>query len=235
MAGDQLSIRDLRVQYGTATALAGVDIDFTPGAINAIVGPNGAGKSSLMLAVNGAVESTGTVSLNGADLGRRGPSARARQGIALVPQGRQIFPTLTVRENLEVMAEVLGKDKDAVTRALERFPVLVERSRSLAGILSGGEQQMLAVTRALMAEPCKVLLLDEMVTGLAPMIVLRLLATARELAESGTTVIMAEGSIAAISHEIDRGVVLLRGEVVDSADDGSTLDGHYRRRMGVLA
>jgi branched-chain amino acid transport system ATP-binding protein len=235
MAGDQLSIRDLRVHYGTATALAGVDLDFTPGAINAIVGPNGAGKSSLMLAVNGAVESTGAVTLNGADLHRLGPSARARKGVALVPQGRQIFPTLTVRENLEVMAEVLDVDRDAVTRALERFPVLVERSKSLAGILSGGEQQMLAVTRALMAEPCRVLLLDEMATGLAPLIVLQLLATVRELADAGTTVIMAEASIAAISHEIDRGVVLLRGEIVETADDGPTLDGHYRRRMGVLA
>jgi branched-chain amino acid transport system ATP-binding protein len=152
-----------------------------------------------------------------------------------VPQGRQIFPTLTVRENLDVMAEVLKLGRPAVDRALERFPRLVERQRSLAGVLSGGEQQMLAVTRALMADPCHVLLLDEMATGLAPLIVQGLMRTVRELAASGTTVVMAEASIGAVRDDIGRGVMLLRGEVVATADGGAELDGLYRSRMGLVA
>jgi branched-chain amino acid transport system ATP-binding protein len=236
VTGEVLSTRGVGVRYGTATAVAGVDLDFVPGAINAVVGPNGAGKSSLLLALYGSVAYTGTISLGGAELPRAGgPAARARQGVALVPQGRQIVPTLTVRENLEVMAEVLGVGRSGVDRALARFPVLVERSRSLAGVLSGGEQQMLAVTRALMAEPCRVLLLDEMATGLAPLVVQALMATVRDLADAGATVVMAEASIGAISGDIDHGVVLLRGEVLDVADGGETLDRHYQQRMGIVA
>jgi branched-chain amino acid transport system ATP-binding protein len=232
---NDLIVKDLSVRYGTATAVAGVDIAFASGRINAIVGPNGAGKSSLLLAINGGVAATGAVSLGGRDLSGLPPATRARQGVALVPQGRQIFPTLTVRENLDVMAEVLHVGRDAVDQALARFPVLIERSRALAGVLSGGEQQMLAVTRALMADPCHVLLLDEMATGLAPLIVQRLMRTVRELADAGTTVIMAEASIGAISNHIDQGVVLLRGEIVASADNGLELDRLYRSRMGLVA
>ncbi len=225
----------LWVRYGHATAVAGVDVAFEPGKINAIVGPNGAGKSSLLLALCGAVPSTGTVTLGGEDVSGLAPAERGRKGVALVPQGRQIFPTLTVRENLDVMAEILKARKGAVDRALDRFPRLVERQRSLAGVLSGGEQQMLAVTRALMADPCHVLLLDEMATGLAPLIVQGLMRTVRELADNGTTVVMAEASIGAIRDDIDRGIMLLRGEVVATADGGADLDSRYRSRMGVVA
>jgi branched-chain amino acid transport system ATP-binding protein len=233
-------VSDLRatglwVRYGLATAVAGVDVEFEPGRINAIVGPNGAGKSSLLLALCGAVRSTGVVTLGGEDVSALAPAERARKGVSLVPQGRQIFPTLTVRENLDVMAEVLKVGRPAVDRALERFPQLVERSRSLAGVLSGGEQQMLAVTRALMADPCHVLLLDEMATGLAPLVVQGLMRTVREMAAGGTTVVMAEASIGAIRDDIDRGIMLLRGEVVATADGGAELDGLYRSRMGLVA
>jgi branched-chain amino acid transport system ATP-binding protein len=229
-----LCVKDLVVRYGSATAVAGVEIAFAPGRINAIVGPNGAGKSSLLLATCGAVPSTGVVSLGGRDISSLTPALRARQGVAHVPQGRQIFPTLTVRENLDVMAEVLRLGRGAVTRALERFPVLVERSRSLAGVLSGGEQQMLAVTRALMADPCHALLLDEMTTGLAPLVVQRLMRTVREMADNGTTVVMAEASIGAIRSDLDQGLVLLRGEVVAEAASGDELDHLYRGQMGVV-
>jgi branched-chain amino acid transport system ATP-binding protein len=232
---NEMKATGLWVRYGLATAVAGVDVEFEPGRINAIVGPNGAGKSSLLLALCGAVPSTGVVTLGGEDVSALAPAERARKGVSLVPQGRQIFPTLTVRENLDVMAEVLKLGKPAVDRALERFPRLVERQRSLAGVLSGGEQQMLAVTRALMADPCHVLLLDEMATGLAPLIVQGLMRTVRELAASGTTVVMAEASIGAVRDDIDRGVMLLRGEVVATADGGTELDGLYRSRMGLVA
>ena len=230
-----LRAENLVVRYGTATAVAGVTMRFEPGRINAIVGPNGAGKSSLLLALCGAVTASGNVILGDRDISSLTPAQRGRDGVALVPQGRQIFPTLTVRENLEVMAEVLRVQSAAVDRALARFPVLVERSRALAGVLSGGEQQMLAVTRALMADPCHVLLLDEMATGLAPLIVQGLMRTVRELADNGTTVVMAEASIGAIRNDIDRGVILLRGEVVATADDGDELDSIYRNRMGLVA
>jgi branched-chain amino acid transport system ATP-binding protein len=231
----ELRVTELGVRYGTATAVAGVDVAFESGRINAIVGPNGAGKSSLLLAMCGAVPSTGRVLLGDRDISGLSPALRARDGVALVPQGRQIFPTLTVRENLDVMAEVLRVGKTAVDRALERFPVLVDRSRALAGVLSGGEQQMLAVTRALMADPCHVLLLDEMATGLAPLVVQRLMRTVREMADNGTTVVMAEASIGAIRGDIDRGFMLLRGEVVADADGGERLDELYRSRMGLVA
>lgn len=231
----ELSATGVVVRYGTATAVAGVDIAFESGKINAVVGPNGAGKSSLLLALCGAVPAAGVVTLGGRDISALTPAQRARDGVALVPQGRQIFPTLTVRENLDVMAEVLGVGGGEVDRALARFPVLVDRARALAGVLSGGEQQMLAVTRALMADPCHVLLLDELATGLAPLIVQRLMRTVRELADTGTTVVMAEASIGAIRGDIDRGVILLRGEVVATADGGDELDTIYRSSMGLVA
>ncbi|RIJ71327.1 ATP-binding cassette domain-containing protein [Nakamurella silvestris] len=227
-----MSVRGLGVRYGHAVALAGLDLDFAPGRINAVVGPNGAGKSSLLLALYGAVPATGTITVGGRDLAGMTSAHRARAGIGLVPQGRQIFPTLSVRENLEVFAEVIRTGPGSVTTALSRFPRLVERAGTRAGNLSGGEQQMLAVTRALMTD-CAVLLLDEMATGLAPVIVQQLMAVARELADGGTTVIMAEASIGAIVGDIDRGVVLIRGVVGGEATGGHDLDQLYRTSMGL--
>lgn len=227
-----VTARGIKVRYGHAVALAGVDLDFLPGAINAVVGQNGAGKSSLMLALYGAVPSEGTVTVGGKDISSRSPAQRARAGIGLVPQGRQIFPTLTVRENLAVFAEVLGDGAEAVDSALQRFPRLVERERTLAGNLSGGEQQMLAVTRALMTRG-DVLLLDEMATGLAPVIVQQLIAVARELADAGKTVIMTEASISAVVDDIDRGYVLTRGLISGQAASGRELDTMYRSAIGL--
>lgn len=228
-----LSVRDLGVRYGRATAVAGVDHDFEGGTIHAVVGPNGAGKSSLMLAIYGAIAASGTIEVDGEQIESLSATERARKGIALVPQGRQVFPTLTVRENLEVMAEVLNLGSEAIDGALHRFDVLWERQKQLAGNLSGGEQQMLAVTRALMGD-ARIVLMDEMTTGLAPLIVDQLMATARDLSDDGAVVIMAEPSIGAIRSRIDCGIVLLRGEVVGAADRGEELDTIYQERMGVL-
>jgi branched-chain amino acid transport system ATP-binding protein len=230
--GEGVTVNGLQVRYGHATALAGVDIDFAPGRINAVLGPNGAGKSSLLLALYGAVPSSGTVVIGGRDVSGLRPAERARAGIGLVPQGRLVFPTLTVRENIAVFAEVIGAGAPQVDAALHRFPRLVERAGTLAGNLSGGEQQMLAVTRALMTD-CSVLLLDEMATGLAPLVVQQLMGVARDLAAAGTTVIMAEASIAAVRADVDRGVVLLRGTVAGRAESGGELDELYRAALGV--
>lgn len=227
-----LGVHNLTVQYGPVVALSGAEITFPPGKVTAVVGPNGAGKSSLLQALAGAVPSTGTVTLDGQDISSVKPAARARKGIGLVPQGRQIFPTLTVTENLAVFAEVLGLGSEAIQTALERFPRLHERRSTFAGNLSGGEQQMLAVTRAMMSE-CKVLLFDEMTTGLAPLIVEQLLAVARELAADGAAVVMAEASSGVIRDEVDLGIVLLRGSIVDKVQGGHELESAYRTAMGM--
>ncbi len=222
------------MNYGSAKALATVDAAFPSGAVNAVVGPNGAGKSSLLQAIYGSVPATGRIQLDGRDISAMTASGRAGHGIALVPQGRQTFPRLSVRENLQVMADFLKLGKDRVESALDRFPVLRERARSLAGVLSGGEQQMLAVSRALMTRP-SVLLLDEMSTGLAPLVVADLLRTVRLLAEEGTIVVLAEPSLGPMRRHVDSGYVLLRGGVVAHAEDGDALQGAYERALGVAA
>jgi branched-chain amino acid transport system ATP-binding protein len=229
----ELTARGIGVRYGEATALTDVDLVAPGGAVTAVVGPNGAGKSSLLLALYGSVKAAGSVSVDGEDLSRMGATQRVRAGVALVPQGRQLFPRLTVRENLQLMAELLSVGRPEVEAALDRFPILRERSRRLAGVLSGGEQQMLVVTRALMGEP-RVLLLDEMMTGLAPKVVRHLADTVRDLAaDSGVAVVFAEPSIGATKRMIDGGVVLVRGNVVARADDADELDARYRQAMGV--
>ena len=229
----ELEARGLTVRYGDAAALTDVDLRAKGGRVTAVVGPNGAGKSTLLLSLYGSVKASGQVLLDGRDLTRRRATERARAGIALVPQGRQLFPRLTVRENLQIMAEVLKLGRDEVDRAIDRFPILRERSRSLTGVLSGGEQQMLVVTRALMGQP-KALLCDEMMTGLAPMIVGDLADTLAELAHGeGVAVVLAEPTLGAVRRIIDTGVVLIRGSVVAEASDVTELDVAYRRAVGV--
>lgn len=229
----EIRIEDLRVSYGRATALRGIDLVAAGGAVTGLVGPNGAGKSSALLAVYGSVASSGKVIVDGEDVSRLKAAERARRGISIVPQGRQLFAHLTVRENLQVMAEMLKLKSAAIDEALDRFPILHERIRSLAGVLSGGEQQMLVVTRALMASP-RVLLLDEMMTGLAPMIVQQLANTFQGLANEGVAVILAEPAIGALHRQIGRGYVLIRGEVVATDETGGAgLDHAYQAAVGV--
>ncbi|MGW5410194.1 ABC transporter ATP-binding protein [Actinomadura geliboluensis] len=227
-------MQGVSVRYGESVAVADASLTFTGGAVTGLVGPNGAGKSSLLLAAYGSVAATGRVTLDGEDISGLSAARRAGRGLAIVPQGRQIFPRLTVRENLQVMADTLGLKGAEVETALDRFPVLRERARALAGVLSGGEQQMLAVSRALMGSP-KALLLDEMSTGLAPLIVAELMDTARRLAEEGTVVVVVEPSIGAIRDRLDRGYVLLRGQVTGPVEGGRELDAAYQRAMGVTA
>jgi branched-chain amino acid transport system ATP-binding protein len=230
----ELVARDVVVRYGKATALAGVSLSAPGGVVTAVVGPNGAGKSSLLLAVYGSVRAaSGTVEVDGTDVSRLRATDRARAGIALVPQGRQLFPRLTVRENLQLMADLLKLDRGTVDEALDRFPILRQRARSLAGVLSGGEQQMLVVSRSLMGAP-RVLLLDEMTTGMAPLVVEQLAETVAGLArDAGTAVVLAEPSLGAIRRIVDRGVVLVRGEIVATAAGPQALDDAYRAALGV--
>jgi len=229
-----LEVKGLTVRYGKALALDGVSFTAQAGAITAVVGPNGAGKSSCLNAIYGGVASSGALLLDGQDLSKLTAMQRARHGVALVPQGRQLFMRMSVRENLEVMARLLGLGEAEIAAGLDRFPVLKQRARQYAGVLSGGEQQMLAVSRALMGKP-RLLLLDEMVTGLAPLIVRELAATAVRMAAEGATVIVAEPSIGAVRSHITRGMVMLRGRIVDEASDGNALEAAYQKHMGMVA
>ncbi|MET7398728.1 ATP-binding cassette domain-containing protein [Dactylosporangium sp. NPDC005572] len=230
----ELRLEGLRVRYGHASAVTGLDLVAPGGVVTALVGPNGAGKSSALLAAYGSVPSTGRVLLDGEDVSRLKPAARARAGIAVVPQGRQLFPKLNVADNLQVMAELMRLPRSAVDTAIDRFPILRTRLKSLVGVLSGGEQQMLVVSRALMGSP-RVLLLDEMMTGLAPLVVQELLRTVTGLAKEGVAVLMAEPALGAVRGAVSRGYVLVRGEVVAQTEDGGrALDDLYQGRMGVL-
>jgi len=227
-------VEGLAVRYGHASAVAGVDLVAPGGTVTALVGPNGAGKSSLLLAAYGSVAATGRVFLDGEDVSRLKPAARARAGIAIVPQGRQLFPRLNVADNLQVMAELLRLPRSAVDTALDRFPILRTRLRSLVGVLSCGEQQMLVVSRALMGSP-RVLLLDEMMTGLAPLIVQELLTTVTALAAEGVAILMAEPALGAVRTAVDRGYVLVRGALVAQSDEGGeALDTAYRTAIGAV-
>jgi branched-chain amino acid transport system ATP-binding protein len=229
----ELRVEELTVRYGGASALSGVSLYAPGGKVTALVGPNGAGKSSLLLAAYGSVPATGRVLLSGRDMSRLAPATRARDGIAIVPQGRQLFPRLNVLDNIRVMAELLRLPDSAVDEAIDRFPILRSRARSLVGVLSGGEQQMLVVSRALMGRP-QVLLLDEMMTGLAPLIVAELARTVAGLAREGVAVMLAEPAIGAVRSIVDRGYVLIRGHVVATEEGGGrALDAAYRTAMGM--
>lgn len=230
---NDLAGRDIGVRYRKAVAVDGIDIDAPAGRITFLVGPNGAGKSSTMLSIAGSVPCTGRVSVGSEDITHLSATARARAGISFVPEGRQIFPRLTVRQNLEVMAEVLGLRSDAVRAAMDRFPILHDRGNALAGVLSGGEQQMLAVARALMGS-ARVLLLDELTAGLAPVIVIGLMDDIRRLAEEGVAVLVAEPTIGPLIHYVDHGYVMRRGKVMSEADSGARLEAAYQRAMGLL-
>lgn len=228
-----ITITDLTVRYGNALAVRDVSLTAPSGQVTAIVGPNGAGKSSLLSAIFGSVPSTGRVEVDSSDLSAASAGTRLREGVAYVPQGRQLFPRLTVRENLEIGARLVGARNDVLDSAFTRFPILLTRQRQLAGVLSGGEQQMLVLARALLAAP-KVLLLDEMTTGLSPKITGELLDRVRELADSGVTVVVAEPALHRVARIVDRGYVMMRGAVSGPEGDAASLDAAYRTAMGVL-
>ncbi|KAB2811712.1 ABC transporter ATP-binding protein [Pimelobacter simplex] len=228
-----LEIAGLSVRYGGALAVDDIALSVPPGQVTALVGPNGAGKSSAVLATCGTVRSTGEVRLDGERVDGWSPGRRTRAGLALVPQGRQLFSRLTVRENLLIGADQLRLPARSVAAAEERFPILAERRSSLAGVLSGGEQQMLAVARALMGRP-RALLLDELVTGLAPLIVQQLATTVRALADDGLAVLVAAPDLVGLRDVVDRGYVLVRGRVVAEVEGGHRpLQSAYERALGL--
>nr|BFE61432.1 ABC transporter ATP-binding protein [Dactylosporangium thailandense] len=193
---DLLHVEGLVAGYGQAQVLHGVDLTVGAGEVVVVLGANGAGKTTLMRAIAGLLPSRGTIAFAGQPLGGRRPEAVVARGVSLVPQGRGTFTALTVHENLRVGAAVRGKDKDGIAADIEHwyevFPVLRARAKQVAGTLSGGEQQMLAVARALMSRP-KLLLCDEISLGLAPKIVAELFAVLRKINdEDGTALLLVE-------------------------------------------
>jgi branched-chain amino acid transport system ATP-binding protein len=213
-----LEVTDLKVAYDAVMALRGVSMRVDEGEIVAVIGANGAGKSTLLWSISGVVKPlSGTISFQGERIDGARPEAIARNGLSLVPEGRHIFGALTVRENLELGMRARGRvtrseQQDLIAVALDRFPFLERRLQSPAGQLSGGEQQQLAIARALLARP-KVMLLDEPSFGLAPLIVERVMEELARLRDDGITVLLIE-QVAGIAVELaDRTYVLRNGEV----------------------
>jgi len=211
-----LEIRDLHVAYGGVRALQNVSMTIPTGTVTTILGANGAGKTSLLRAVMGLVrERQGSIRLFGDEIGRRRADEMVERGLALVPEGRRLFPGMTVRENLELGAYT-RRDRAAIQQDLDfvcnLFPVLHERLSARAGSLSGGQQQMVAVGRALLSHP-KVLLLDEPTIGLAPAVVGMIGETLRRVSAGGVTVVLVEQNAALALGVADWVYVLENGAV----------------------
>jgi len=217
-----LALRDVDARYGQVQALRGISLTVEAGEIVAILGANGAGKTTTLRAISGTVRRTGTLELDGRPLGRRGPEQTARLGVAHVPEGRGTFVELTVWENLRLGAHTRrGSPKDDLAHVLRYFPWLEGRRTQQAGTLSGGEQQMLALARALMQRP-RLLLLDEPSLGLAPLVVGEIFRIVRELNErEGTAILLVEQNARTSLATAARAYVLEVGRV---AFEGSSAD-----------
>ncbi|MBM4288061.1 MAG: ABC transporter ATP-binding protein [Deltaproteobacteria bacterium] len=217
-----LEIRNLYAYYGNIEALSGVTCHVKQGEIVALIGANGAGKTTLLNSVCGLVYARGKVTFEGNAITQLAPEAVVARGISQAPEGRQIFAPLTVLENLELGAYLRyrQRQREAVSQDLQRiyelFPRLWERRQQTAGTLSGGEQQMLAIGRALMARP-RLLLLDEPSLGLAPVIVDAIMETVIKLRETGVTILMVEQNARTALSIADRGYVLETGRIILSA------------------
>ncbi|MBI2370881.1 MAG: ABC transporter ATP-binding protein [Deltaproteobacteria bacterium] len=212
-----LRLEDVHTYYGNIHALRGVSLEVEEGEIVCLIGANGAGKSTTLMTISGVLRpARGRVLFGDEEIQEVRPDAIVARGICQVPEGRRIFPRLTVRENLE-MGAFLRHDHRAVEAGLERvftlFPVLRERVSQLGGTLSGGEQQMLAIARALMASP-RLLLLDEPSLGLAPLMVQQIYAIIREINAAGTTIFLVEQNAHMALRVARRGYVMETGQVV---------------------
>lgn len=219
-----LKIEDLEVSYGAVQALRGISMEVNDGEIVSLIGANGAGKTTTLHAITGLVPiKSGSVIYDGHDMRKTDPSRIVTMGLAHVPEGRQVFTRMTVAENL-AMGAYFRKDKKAIADDLERvyarFPRLKERAKQLAGTLSGGEQQMLAVGRALMSRP-KLLMMDEPSLGLAPLVVRDIFSIIQEINKQGVTILLIEQNanmalkIADVGYVLETGRITLTGSGKD--------------------
>ncbi len=234
-----LELKRLNTYYGNIQALKEIDIVVEKGEIITLIGANGAGKSTTLMSISGVVPPrSGQVIFNGRDITGMEPSEVVPLGISQVPEGRRIFPHLTVQENLD-MGALLRNDRDAIRRDFDYvyslFPILRERKSQAGGTLSGGEQQMLAISRAIMARPT-VLLLDEPSLGLAPLIVQQIFEIIRQInEENGTTIFLVEQNANQALKVADRGYVMENGRITlaDSADSLLANDDVKNAYLGV--
>ena len=231
-----LEVRDLRVNYGHIEAIRGISFDVPEGSVTSLIGANGAGKTTTLKTLSGLRPvRSGTVVFEGTDITHMAPYERVKRGIGQSPEGRGCFPGMTVRENLDMGAYV-RKDKAAIAEDLERaftlFPRLQEREKQAAGSMSGGEQQMLAIGRALMARP-RLLLLDEPSMGLAPKLIQQIFSIVKEINEQGTTVLIVEQNAAQALKLAHHAHVLETGEIVKSGT-GAELAGDDSVRAAYL-
>ena len=211
-----LEIAGLSAGYGEVPVLSGVGMTIRPGEIATLVGSNGAGKTTLLRALSRVIAVRGTLRFDGRDLNSLAPEQVFDLGLVQVPEGRQLFDKMTVEDNLR-MGTYRRRDEDGIRQSFERvyqlFPVLAERRQQIAGSLSGGEQQMCAIARALMAAP-KLLTVDEMSLGLAPVVVDQLLGVLTEIRKQGITVLLVEQDVFAAFSVADRGYVMETGRIV---------------------
>ncbi|HOO55739.1 MAG TPA: ABC transporter ATP-binding protein [bacterium] len=215
-----LKVRSLKVNYGAIRALKGMSFHVSEGEIVTLIGANGAGKSTLLNTISGLLRPTsGEIMLEDKPIHRLSPAVIVRRGISQVPEGRQVFSSLTVRDNLilgaypKMRVSSRAEIREDIEHMEELFPILKERERQTAGTLSGGEQQMLAIARSLMAHP-RILLLDEPTMGLAPIVVSSILTTIKRLRSEGVTIVLIEQNAHAALSVADRGYVLETGRVV---------------------
>jgi branched-chain amino acid transport system ATP-binding protein len=236
-SGDQgLAVRDLRVARGGRTVVTDVSLDVRPGQITALLGPNGAGKSSLVLALAGVIRpSAGTIHLGSVELTSRRPERIRAAGLAIVPEGRRLLRSLTVRDNLRVSTFALTRDQagHGLDYALELFPELGKRWDTPAGSLSGGEQQMVVLAQALAARPA-ILVVDELSLGLAPVVVQRLMPSLTAVAEGGVGVLLIEQfahvalELAANAYILGGGQVRYHGSASELSERSDLLEAAYR-------
>lgn len=215
-----LEIKDLSVHFGVIQALKGISLTVNDGEIVTLIGANGAGKTTTLRTISGLKKPTnGQILLDGVDITNISAQDRVKKGISQSPEGRRVFPTMTVLENLELGA-YLRNDKAEIAKDLkmvyERFPILSDRKKQLAGTLSGGEQQMLAIGRALMSRP-KILFLDEPSMGLAPLLVQEIFRIIKDINETGTTILLVEQNasmalgVAHHAYVMETGAIVLSG------------------------
>ncbi len=223
-----LEVKDLYVNYGAVEAIKGISFTVKPGEIVTLIGANGAGKTTTLHTISGLTKAkSGSITYNGVDLLKTEPSKIITYGIAHVPEGRHIFPEMSVEDNLQ-MGAYISKNKDQIAESLkdvyEKFPRLKERRKQLAGTLSGGEQQMLAVGRALMSKP-SIILMDEPSMGLSPLLVKEVFAIIKEIHEAGITVLLNEQnakmalSIADRAYVLETGTISIGGNAQDLLND----------------
>ncbi len=214
MSEEVLQIKNLQISYGGIEAVRGISFDVKAGEVVTLIGANGAGKSSTLRAISGLVKpKAGTVTFEGEDITGKDSNAIVSKGLMMVPEGRRIFPNLTVLENLKIGAYLRNDDLEADLEAVYGyFPRLKERSWQAGGTLSGGEQQMLAVGRALMGRP-RLLMMDEPSLGLAPIVVQGIFEIINRIHEAGTTVLLIEQNANMALHVADRAYVIENGKI----------------------